>query len=125
MQSSQSIFRDAISRSLSLIAAVLIACINLDLLVATEGHLTRIDDSILLWMKYTNMALSFAVLIPIGYFYRESADVSENTLGEMARTDPLTGLLNRRVAASDRGVYSGKIQSLTILKRKTGWKTSL
>jgi diguanylate cyclase (GGDEF)-like protein len=110
------IFLDVISDALSVLFALLVAVIFMVLMGTGQSPGVNIAAEMLAAMKYVNMSLTLVALIVIGYYYRKSTVVSEHRLGEMARTDPLTGLLNRRGAHEMLeeyvrlpGVHGGKL----------------
>ncbi|HEB59379.1 MAG TPA: GGDEF domain-containing protein [Gammaproteobacteria bacterium] len=92
------IFLDVISDTFSVLLGVLVAVVFVVLMGTERSAGLGTGAETLTAMKHVNMGMTLVALIIISYYYRKSTVVSAHRLGEMARTDPLTGLLNRRGA---------------------------
>ena len=91
------LFLDVIHDRLSLVL-VGITAITYLVLKNHGGGIVTVSDEIIALLSHANMTLTLIALIIIGYYYRKSTHVYQHRLTTMARTDPLTGLLNRRGA---------------------------
>lgn len=66
-------------------------------LVGQDGALVRVDPAVLGALTYANAAVPFLALGLISFFFRQTSATIERRMEQLASTDELTGLFNRRV----------------------------
>lgn len=59
-------------------------------------YLQRVDPDVLNWLLYMNIAINFSAIGLLGYGLRSSSVRAEAEMEQLAITDPMTGLFNRR-----------------------------
>ena len=83
-------------RRTMLAQAVLLVGLYVTLYVVTRGMTPAVDREIIEIIHYVNVAIVFTALCVISYYFREASLESERRMEELASTDMLTHLPNRR-----------------------------
>lgn len=78
------------------VGALTLLYLLLDVWSGRNAPLYPVADEALSLMRWTNIAACFAILSFLSASYRRTVDDAEHSLRELAATDPLTGLHNRR-----------------------------